>query len=88
MHAFMPIQHRASVVAYVPWSIFTPEDEVWADKNHRQTLDGLASRSGLGICELVAILDHSPWRAMKLSEGWCRLFQIFAERQISFQPRT
>lgn len=87
MRVFMPIQHRADVVAYVPWSIFTPEDEKWAQKNHDQTLDRLAGRSRL-ICELVAILDHSPWRPVKLSEGWCRLFQIFAERQLSFQPRT
>lgn len=87
MRTAMPIQHRTDVAAFVPWSIFTPEDDAQAKRNHDQSLDELAARQGVSICELVAILDHRPWRAMRLSEGWERLFQIFAERSVTFEAR-
>lgn len=76
----MPIQERATVVAYFPWEYFTPADEAQAMENHGQTLTRLAQRSGLGICELVAVLDHRPWRKMKLGEAWTSLWAIASQR--------
>jgi len=68
MKKLMPILERSAIVAYVPWSLFAPNDEVWAQQNHQQSLARLRERSGLGICELVAILDGRPWRHMPLSD--------------------
>ena len=87
-HTYMPVMKNSITVAAVPWTIFNADDEAWAQKNHGQTLGVLAGRGGLGICELVAILDHRPWCAMKLFEGWQRLFEIFAERQPSTSTAT
>lgn len=88
MPANMPIMERSATVAYLPWIIFTPDDEKWAQNNHDQSLEKLAGRGGLGICELIAILDHRPWRMMRMIEGWTRLWQIISERNVTFQSRT
>ncbi|MBV9550803.1 MAG: hypothetical protein JO256_14125 [Alphaproteobacteria bacterium] len=87
-HTYMPIMHNQSSVATLPWSIFTGLDEEQAIKNHSQTLGELAGRGGLSICELVAVLDHRPWREMKWVLAWSRLWQIVAERRASLQPST
>ncbi len=78
--SLMPIMQSSVTVGYVPWSMFTVEDDTWARKNHRQSLEHLASRGGLGICELVAILDHRRWHKMTMAEGWSRLWEISSER--------
>lgn len=48
-------------IRWIPWEIIAPH-EAQAQKNHGQTLGGLASRGGLGASEAVAILrDESFW---------------------------
>jgi len=39
----------------VPWSVLAPHEE-WAHRNHGQSLETLASRGGLGIQEIAAIV--------------------------------
>lgn len=87
-HTYMPIMHRSETVATIPWIIFTDDDEAWAQKNHTQSLAELAGRGGLGICELIAILDHRAWRKDLTTHAWWRLWEIIAERGVKFQPRT
>jgi hypothetical protein len=87
-HTYMPVQQRAAMVATVPWEIFTPEDQTWAQKNHGgQTLEELAGRGGLDICELIAVLDHRPFRHDRWVHAWARLWEIIAERGTQFKPR-
>lgn len=40
-----------------------------AERNHRQTVNRLAERSGLSWCELFAVLHDKPWRSMNEQEA-------------------
>jgi hypothetical protein len=52
----------------VEWQIVEPH-EAQAVKNHRQTLEVLASRGGLSLCELAAVLEDRPWREQDVTEA-------------------
>jgi len=41
----------------VPWGFVEPHEQVVCD-NHRQTLQRLAQRGGLSVCELVCLVEH------------------------------
>lgn len=47
----------------VPWSLLAPHEQQ-ALRNHEQTLERLAERGGLGLCEMVAVLEDRVWRQM------------------------
>lgn len=47
----------------VPWSLLAPH-EARAFTNHSQTLEVLASRGGLGLDEMVAIIHERRWTRM------------------------
>lgn len=47
----------------VPWRLLAPHYE-WAERNHQQTLQRLAERGGLSLCEMVAIIEHTKYLAM------------------------
>ena len=49
----------------VPWSVLTPHEQQ-AMRNHGQSLECLAARGGLGLDELVAVLEDRPYKAMDL----------------------
>lgn len=49
--------------SHVPWSLLEPH-ESQALKNHGQTLERLAQRHGLSLCEMLAIIERRPWRRM------------------------
>lgn len=76
----MPIMENCSTVAYLPWEFFTEADEAQAMKNHDQTLTRLAQRGGLGICELVAVLEHRDWQKMSLGDAWSKLWAVAQQR--------
>lgn len=57
-------RHRSGIA----WSIVA-KHERQADRNHSQTLEGLASRGGLSLCELAAVLEDRPWRSMSADEA-------------------
>lgn len=41
----------------VPWSLLAPHEE-WAQWNHSQSLERLASRGGLGLHEMCCVIEH------------------------------
>ncbi len=61
----------------VPWDFVAPH-EARAHANHEQTLERLAERGGLAECELVALLEDRPWRAMDRGEADARLNELLA----------
>ena len=44
----------------IPWRWLAPM-EVWAQKNHHQSLQRLAERGGLSACEAMAVLEGREW---------------------------
>ncbi len=42
-------------------------------KNHNQTLERLAERGGLSLCEAAAIAEKRSWRAMTTDEALAAL---------------
>ena len=58
----MPIQDPRGVED-IPWGVIAPH-EAQAQRNHGQSLERLAERGGLGVCEAVAILEDRPWHKM------------------------
>lgn len=61
----------------VPWAFVAPHERQ-AQRNHYQTLDRLAQRGGLSPCELVAVLEDRPWRAMPLDAAEDRVRELLA----------
>jgi hypothetical protein len=54
---------RLGAPRFVPWALVAPH-EAQAQRNHSQSLGVLASRGGLCLSELCAVLDDRPWRSM------------------------
>jgi hypothetical protein len=51
------------VLESVPWALLAPHEKQ-AHTNHGQTLERLAERGGLGIHEMVAIIEGLRYRAV------------------------
>lgn len=52
-----------------PDFVMLPRDcEAQAIKNHSQTLDRLAGRGGLSVCEAVALMQSREYRSMTVFE--------------------
>lgn len=49
-----------TVIRALPWAMLTPH-EVQAKRNHSQSLNTLASRGGLSICEAYYILKDNNY---------------------------
>jgi hypothetical protein len=47
----------------VPWSLLAPHEEQ-ALNNHDQSLAKLASRGGLGVSEMLAVIEHRGLRTI------------------------
>ena len=62
------------MVVGVPWAMI---ESHWlqAEKNHQQSLAVLRSRGGLSACEMLAVLEDRPWRAMEYGEANLKLVQ-------------
>lgn len=61
----------------VPWSALAPH-EAWALRNHDQDLETLARRGGLGVCEMVAIIEGRRWTRMDNAAAIKRLLELLA----------
>lgn len=48
----------------VPWSLLAPH-EAQALRNHDQTLRQLNERGGLGVAEMVAVIDGKSWSSIR-----------------------
>jgi hypothetical protein len=61
----------------VPWSVLAPHENQ-ARRNHGQDLETLASRHGLAVDEMVAIIEERRWRSMSAEDGTTRLLELLA----------
>jgi hypothetical protein len=61
----------------VPWAMLAPHERQ-ARLNHDQSLKTLASRGGLGACEMVAVLEDRRWHRMADEEAVSRLLELVA----------
>jgi hypothetical protein len=71
----------------VSWSLLAPH-EPQAIKNHDQTLERLAQRGGLGVTEMIAVIEGLPWRWVSQNsrregqeEMWERLMKHVSETE-------
>jgi len=55
-----PIQDGPSIL----WSVIAPH-EAQAQRNHRQSLERLAQRGGLGPIEAIAVVEGLTWRELR-----------------------
>lgn len=46
--------------SWIPWELLEPHEDR-AVKNHSQTLEQLAKRGGLDVCEAVAIIENKSF---------------------------
>lgn len=62
---------------YVPWSLLEPH-RAQALKNHGQTLERLAERGGLSVCEIAAVVQDRAWFHMKANDAWEAIYAAIA----------
>lgn len=65
------------LVIALPWSLLAPHERQ-AQANHGQSLERLAARGGLGLCEAVAVLEDRRWHRMTRAEANAALVRIMA----------
>ncbi len=72
--------------SFVPWALLEPH-KAQAQRNHFQTLERLAERGGLSICEIAAVIGDHPfqWRQHKNCE--CLAEVKAAVRTLEDRPR-
>lgn len=51
----------------VPWTLLAPH-EMWAHRNHSQSLHTLASRGGLSPSEMMAIIREVKFRSLNMTD--------------------
>ncbi len=72
----MPILKSAgSKIPSIRWSVIAGH-EAQAQRNHYQSLERLAERGGLGVCEAVAIIEDRPWHRMDKAVAEARLLEL------------
>lgn len=71
----------------VPWALLAPYEEN-ADHAHGQSLERLAARGGLGVSEMVAIIDGVGLRGMLRPdrEMLPRLLELIAQHEQRGEP--
>ena len=71
---YMPIMHDQEITV-LPFAMFKPYENQ-AQSNHWQSLEQLAKRGGLSLCEAVAILENRKWRDMSAAEARARIVDL------------
>ena len=56
----------------IPWRLIAPHERQ-ARRNHDQSLERLAERSGLSCCEALAVLEDRQWHSMPPPEARAQL---------------
>jgi len=71
----MPVHsiHRVAHPWPIPWALFNQE---WAQNNHRQSLEELASRGGLSMCEALAIIEKRSYEHMPMGKSFDALMKL------------
>ena len=64
----------------VPWTLLAPHEE-WAWRNHDQSLERLAERGGLGVCEMLSVIEHRRWHAMDFADAVAQLKALVAAHE-------
>jgi len=81
MNDLMPIQKPSfRSIGYpknIPFSILNEE---WAQKNHGQSLNKLASRGGLDTSEALAIIQCRSWYRMGEQESLDELLSLIVRK--------
>ena len=71
----MPVHSTHSVVH--PWPIpMELLNEEWAQRNHSQSLNRLAERGGLSMCEALAIIERRPYEYMPMGKSFDALMKL------------
>ena len=71
----------------VPFELLEPH-EAQAMTNHSQNLLRLASRGGLHITEMVAVLENRRWHPMPLGEAHKRLGELLIAHEQASEKIT
>lgn len=74
----LPMRDRG-VRGYVPWAKIASH-ESQAQKNHYQSLELLASRGGLSMSELAAVLEDRPWCTMNRDDALAAVERAIGEQ--------
>ena len=69
----------------LPWAIIEPH-RARAFKTHGQTLERLAERGGLSVCEALAIIEDREWKMMELIPAFEQLAAIVAAATARLPP--
>lgn len=63
----------------VPWSLLAPH-EAQAQRNHGgQSLERLAERGGLSLCEMCAVIEDRRWRHMEHEDALARIHRAIED---------
>lgn len=66
------------VIKAIPWAAIAPH-EAQAQRNHSQSLNGLAHRSGLSVCEAIAVMTDTPWKQLNMTWARAKLLCLVLE---------
>lgn len=56
---------RPVIVRSIPWEMIAGEaGERQSQRNHGQTLEEIAKRSGFSACEAICVMASMPWKAI------------------------
>ncbi len=75
-----PILATPGAPSSIPWRLL---DDGWAQRNHRQSLEGLAQRGGLSASEALANLERRPLDRVSNDQSATKLVQLVKDDQIT-----
>lgn len=78
------------VIKAIPWAAIAPH-EAQAQRNHSQSLNRLASRGGLSVCEALAVMLGEPWKQRHMTWARAKLLCLvldFEKAALSSQEKT
>ena len=67
-----PILNDAEI-KWIPWRMVLPHERQAMANHSQQTLERLAYRGGLSVCEAVAVLEDRRWHRMEEADARARL---------------
>lgn len=70
------------IIKAIPWAAIQPHEHQ-AQRNHGQTLKGLASRGGLDVAEAVLVLLDRSWTSFKgVSDGQMAEYRFLLMKEL------
>lgn len=83
---FPVLDHEPGGPQRVPWDFIDPH-ELQALRNYDQSLQRLAERGGLGVSEIVAVVEGRRWKFMDPGAAVARLRELLAAWEGSPETR-